>query len=171
MLPHEPVAPVSAEVSAELVAAVSVVHRVLRRAVRQSRKAEPLRPVESELLRLVELLPGLTVADAARRLRLAPNTVSSLVGRLSAEGLIDRRHCGTDGRLVMLTATSEARRRLGESRDLRAEQVSRALCALDPHDRRALAAGLPALRRLAEEVARMEEELSARQFQSCRKPR
>ena len=51
---------------------------------------EPLPTAQSELLRLVAARPGISVAEAARELRLAPNTVSTLVGRLADQGLLSR---------------------------------------------------------------------------------
>jgi len=55
------------------------VQRVTRRAVRGSAYAEPLPPARSELLRLTARRPGISVAEAAQELRLAPNSVSTMV--------------------------------------------------------------------------------------------
>ena len=72
--------------AAELLAAISAVRRTARQAVRKAWHEEPLPTAQSELLRLVADRPGITVAEAARELRLAPNTVSTLVGRLAEPG-------------------------------------------------------------------------------------
>jgi len=74
----------------ELLGATSAIRRIARRAARLVWQDEPLPPAQSELLRLVAAQPGLSVADAAHELRLAPNTVSTLVGRLTAAGLLGR---------------------------------------------------------------------------------
>jgi DNA-binding MarR family transcriptional regulator len=141
-------------VAAELLAAVSAVRRTTRRAVRAASVTEPLPPARSELLRLAARQPGITVAEAARELRLAPNTVSTMVGGLATQGLISRGRSSADGRTVRLTVTARARQRLSQWRDLRAELTGRALAGLPAHDQEALAAAIPALLRLAE---RMEE--------------
>ncbi len=76
--------------AADLMTAISVLRRAARRAARQAWARQPLPPAQSELLRLAAARPGITVADAAHELRLAPNTVSTLVGRLTGAGLLCR---------------------------------------------------------------------------------
>jgi DNA-binding MarR family transcriptional regulator len=88
--------------------------------------------------------PGICVADAAHELRLAPNTASTLVGRLAEQDLLHRS--------VRLTITGKARRRLEEWRDLRAELASEVLATMPAKDRHALAGAIPALLRLAERM-------------------
>ena len=136
--------------ASDLLTAISIVRRTVRRATRQAWQQDPLPPAQSELLRLAAGRPGITVADAAQELRLAPNTVSTLVGRLTAAGLLDRARGATDGRTALLTVTDKARQRIAEFRDLRAELASRALAGLSRTDQEALAAAAPALLRLAE---------------------
>ena len=140
--------------AADLMTAISVLRRAARRAARQAWARQPLPPAQSELLRLAAARPGITVADAAHELRLAPNTVSALVGRLTGAGLLCRERSAQDGRTALLTTTEKAGRRLAEFRDLRAELADRALDRLPEQDREALARAVPALLRLAE---RMEE--------------
>jgi DNA-binding MarR family transcriptional regulator len=147
-----PDAPAPQAFAAELLAAISAVRRTSRRAVRHASPAEPLPPARSELLRLTVSRPGITVAEAARELRLAPNTVSTIVGKLAADGLITRGRSSSDGRTVRLTATDQARQRLDRWRDLRAELAAQALAGLSPEDRAALGAAIPALMRLAERM-------------------
>ena len=135
--------------AADLLAAIGVIRRIARRAVRQAWAQQPLPPAQSELLRLAAARPGITVAEAARELRLAPNTVSTLVGRLTDAGLLSREKGTRDGRTAQLTATTKAARRITEFRDLRAELAGRALARLTDGDQEALAAAVPALLRLA----------------------
>jgi DNA-binding MarR family transcriptional regulator len=134
----------------EFLDAVGAVRRAVRRAARRSGPSEPLPVAQAELLRLTAATPGLTVAQAAAVLHLAPNTVSTLVGKLTEQGLLKRIPSSTDGRSVLLDATAKARRRLAERRDLRAELAGRALAGLSGEDRAALAAAIPAMLRLAE---------------------
>lgn len=135
--------------AAELVSAVSAFRRTLRRAARQASPVDPLPPAQSELLRLAAAQPTLTVAEAAAELRLAPNTISTLVSKLAAQGFLERSRGASDGRTVRLTVTEAARRRLAESRDRRAELAARALTALSREDVQLITAAVPALLRLA----------------------
>ena len=68
--------------AAELLAAMSAVRRTARRATHKVWTAEPLSSAPGELLHLVAARPGLSVAEAATELRLAPNAedVSALAG-------------------------------------------------------------------------------------------
>jgi DNA-binding MarR family transcriptional regulator len=145
------------DAAADLFTAISVIRRTARRAARNAWARQPLPPAQSELLRLAAARPGLTVADAATELRLAPNTVSTLVGRLTDAGLLNRERSAQDGRTALLTTTDQANQRLTEFRDLRSELAGRALAQLQEADRRALAAAVPALLRLAEQIEQIEQ--------------
>jgi DNA-binding MarR family transcriptional regulator len=147
-----PAAAAAQAAAADLFAAVSVIRRAARRAARQAWTQQPLPPAQSELLRLAAARPGITVADAAQELRLAPNTVSTLVGRLTDAGLLSRERGAQDARTAWLTATDKARRRLAEFRDLRAELAGQALVRLTAQDQQALARAVPALLCLAEHI-------------------
>jgi DNA-binding MarR family transcriptional regulator len=140
------------DTAADLFAAISVIRRTARRVARQAWTQQPLPPAQSELVRLAAARPGLTVAEAAQELRLAPNTISTLVGRLTDAGLLQRERSAQDGRTALLTITDKASRRLAEFRDLRAELAGRALTRLPDADRQALARAVPALLRLAEHM-------------------
>jgi DNA-binding MarR family transcriptional regulator len=143
----------SSREAAELLAAVSAVRRTARQAVRRAWRDEPLPTAQSELLRLVAARPGITVAEAARELRLAPNTVSTLVGRLAEQGLLGREKAPGDARLVRLNVTRRARQRIADWRDLRADLAQQAMAGLTAAERQHLADAVPALLRLAERLA------------------
>jgi DNA-binding MarR family transcriptional regulator len=140
--------------AAELLAAIGAVRRVARRAVGSTAGAQVLPPARSELLRLAARRPGIAVAEAAQELRLAPNSVSTMVSKLTEDGLLSRGRDAADGRSVRLTVTEAGAARIEQWRDIRAELASRAFEQLPPIDRQALNAAVPALTRLAE---RMEE--------------
>jgi DNA-binding MarR family transcriptional regulator len=156
---HEPERAALRSEAAELLAAISAVRRTSRRAVRHAWATEPLPTAQSELLRLIASRPGICVADAAHDLRLAPNTVSTLVGRLAEQNLLRRERSLPDSRSVRLTITEKARRRLAGWSDLRAELASEVLATLPEADRSTLAGAIPALMRLAGrlEPKRMED--------------
>ena len=138
--------------AAELLAAVGAVRRVARRAVRGSAASGSLPPARSELLRLAARRPGIGVAEAAHELRLAPNSVSTMVSQLAAAGLINRGRTEADGRSIRLTVTEAGAARVEQWRDMRAELAGRALDRLSSADRKAIRAAVPALSRLAEQM-------------------
>jgi DNA-binding MarR family transcriptional regulator len=145
--------PVANQEAADLLAAISAVRRTARQTVRRAWRDEPLPTAQSELLRLVAARPGISVAEAARELRLAPNTVSTLVGRLASQGLLGRERAVADARSVRLSVTGKAQQRITDWRDLRADLTQQAMAGLTAQDRRNLADAVPALLRLAERLA------------------
>ncbi len=135
-----------------MLAAIGAVRRIARRAVRTSLDAGALPPARSELLRLAARRPGIGVAEAAQELRLAPNSVSTMVSQLTEDGLLNRGRDAADGRSVRLTVTEAGAARIGQWQDIRADLAARALDRLAPGDRRALTAAVPALTRLARQM-------------------
>src|ERR1700733_1906456 len=140
--PPEPTAESARAEAAELLAAMGAVRRVARRAVRTASQAEPLPPARSELLRLAARRPGIGVAEAAAELRLAPNSVSTMVSKLTEDGLLSRDRGATDGRSVRLTVTEAGAARIEQWRDIRTDLAGRALGRLGEGRRRAPAAGV-----------------------------
>jgi DNA-binding MarR family transcriptional regulator len=138
--------------AAALLAAVGAVRRVARRAVRGSAAAGALPPARSELLRLAAQRPGIGVAEAAQELRLAPNSVSTMVSQLAAAGLLNRGRAEADGRSVRHTMTEAGAARVEQWKDIRSELAGRALERLSAADRKAIGAAVPALGRLAEQM-------------------
>jgi DNA-binding MarR family transcriptional regulator len=145
-------APDSKAVASELLAATAAIRRVVRRVVRHSATAQPLPPARSELLRLTVRQPGISVADAAHELRLAPNSVSTMVSQLTADGLLTRSRADSDGRSVRLAVTPAGAERVAQWHDIRADVAGRALDLISEPDRQAILAAIPALRRLAEQM-------------------
>ena len=138
--------------AAELVAELAALRRVLRRRTRTAVGEPVLSAAEAELLRLVAARPGLRVGDAAAALRLAPNTVSTLVGRLVALELVATGRDESDRRVVCLQPTPGARQRLRRWRDERTYLVDEALAELPAADRRRLEQALPVLADLVERL-------------------
>ena len=138
--------------AAELLAAMGAVRRATRHAARGSTDAVALPPARSELLRLAARRPGIGVAEAAQELRLAPNSVSTMVSKLAEDGLLSRGRVASDGRSVRLTVTEAGAARVEEWRDIRLDLAARAIGLLPAEDHKALAAVVPALTRLAEQM-------------------
>ena len=126
---------------------------IQRLIVRRSQQGEGdlrLRGAQIGLIRLVRAKPGIGVSAAAKELHLAGNSVSTLVNQLVAVGLLERTTAAEDRRAVHLTVTPAAVERLLDWDARRTDLVRNQVAALDQEDRAALAASVPALRRLAQ---------------------
>jgi DNA-binding MarR family transcriptional regulator len=134
----------------ELLDAVSALRRALRRDVERPAELARLTGAQLELMRVVRRLPGITVSDAAAELRVAPNTVSTLVRQLAEAGLLERRVDPSDRRVGRLDLKPGMRRKVEAWRRHRTEMVERAVASLTPTERRRLEQALPVLVTVAE---------------------
>jgi DNA-binding MarR family transcriptional regulator len=134
----------------ELLEAVSALRRAVRRDVERPAELARLTGAQLELMRVVRRSPGLTVSDAAAELRVAPNTVSTLVRQLVEAGLLERRVDPSDRRVGRLDLKPGMRRKVEAWRRHRAETMERALASLTPTERRRLEQALPVLVTIAE---------------------
>src|SRR5437879_3004114 len=100
------------ELGDELMAVVIALRRVVRRRLGQGDFDPPLRGAQVELLRTVQKEPGIGVLAPARSLRLATNSVSTLVNQLVEKGMLRREVDPDDRRAVRLSLTDAAARRL-----------------------------------------------------------
>jgi DNA-binding MarR family transcriptional regulator len=146
--------PRTAGLASDLLTVVGPLQRLLRRRVREDWPLEPLPTAQIDMLRAVKSRPGLTVGEAAFELRIAPNTASTLVNQLVAAGLIVRRQDEVDRRSIRLALTAAAEARISAWHDRRHELVHQALDRLNGEERAAIAAAMPALRRLRETLDR-----------------
>jgi DNA-binding MarR family transcriptional regulator len=101
------------------VIAVAEFRAALRAFLRQSERIarrSGLTPQRYLLLLMIKGSPDrserTTVTELVRRLQLAQSTVTELVGRAEASGLIAREQSGLDGRVAHLRLTPEGERRL-----------------------------------------------------------
>ncbi|MEU1799610.1 MarR family transcriptional regulator [Streptomyces sp. NPDC019937] len=128
------------------------VQRLIRRRLRAGMAEPRLRGAQVELLRLVMARPGIRVSAAAKELYLAGNSVSTLVNQLVKAGYLHRETDPEDRRSALLTATPAAVARLREWQARRGALVREQVARLSESDRASLAAAVPALRRLAENL-------------------
>jgi DNA-binding MarR family transcriptional regulator len=142
----------------ELMTVNAAMRRVVRRRLREDAPSR-LRPTQVELMVVVGRNPGISVAAAARELRLADNSVSTLVNQLLTAGMLRRETDPGDRRAVRLELTPAAQRHIADWRDRRARMVGARMADLSDDDRAAIGAALPALRRL---VAGLQTEPEAR---------
>ncbi|HEY1369190.1 MAG TPA: MarR family winged helix-turn-helix transcriptional regulator [Gaiellaceae bacterium] len=136
--------------AAELVHVLAGLRRMLRRRTQTAVGPPGLSSAEAELLRLVGRQPGLRVGEAAATLRLAPNTVSTVVRRLTSLGLLDAGREPDDRRAVSLRLSADGSRRVARWRDERTQLLAASLEGLSTSDRRTLTRALPVLTRVVE---------------------
>jgi len=138
----------SSVVADELLSAMAALRRGTRLAGRPAELSE-LTGAQLDLLRLVRRRPGVSVADAAAELRLAPNTVSTLVRRLKDAGLLLRHADRTDRRVARLELSPETALEVERFRDRRIALLASAIAELRPAERRRLEGASAILGRLA----------------------
>jgi DNA-binding MarR family transcriptional regulator len=109
-----------------------------------------------DLVRVILRRPGVSVNEAAEELRLAPNTVSTLVRQLTDQNMVIRRADPADRRVARLDLTPTMRRKVAAFRDRRVGTLVAAMTRLSVRDQRRLTDAVELLGRLAEEL--LEEE-------------
>ena len=154
MRPVSAIAPTETQrrVADELLTALSAIRRATRRSSSRPAELSSLTTAQLELARVVRRNPGISIAGAAEAMRLAPNTVSTLVGDLAAAGLLVRRTDPHDRRVARLELTEGWKRKIDAWRDRRVAAVDAALRRLPAEERRRLERALPALARLGAEL-------------------
>jgi DNA-binding MarR family transcriptional regulator len=130
---------------AELFSVVGRFRRQLRRSTGGGFDAAGLTQSQGEMLRLVGRQPGISVREAATELGLVPNTASTLVSKLSADGLLIRTVDVGDRRVGRLRLTEPAQRIADESRAARRAALSTVLDELDSGQLDSLESGLEVL--------------------------
>jgi DNA-binding MarR family transcriptional regulator len=133
------------DLAAELFATVGRFRRQARRSGGRPAIGTGLPESQAELLRLVGRQPGISVRHAAAELGLAANTASTLVSRLSADGLLVRTVDPDDRRVGRLRLTDSAQRFADESRAARRAALGAALERLDPEEIERLTLGIAVL--------------------------
>jgi DNA-binding MarR family transcriptional regulator len=142
--------------AADLPPALGAFRRGMRRALGGGSPFGPLSGAQAELVRLVRHQPGVSVTAAAAELRLAANTVSTLVGQLAAAGLLIREPDPADRRVARLRLTDRAAAEARRWRDRQSLAMVAALGRLPASQLQALTEALPALAALTEQLARAE---------------
>jgi DNA-binding MarR family transcriptional regulator len=132
----------------DLFSAFASIRRSARLAGRPAELAN-LTGAQLDLVRLVRRRPNVSVAEAAAELRLAPNSVSTLVRQLTDSGLLVRRVDAADRRIARLELTPDTAREVGRFRDRRVALLASAIAELRPADRRRLEVAVPILAGLA----------------------
>lgn len=145
------------DLAGELLATAGRFRRQVRRSGGAPRIGVGLPESQAELLRLIGRQPGISVRQAATELSLAPNTASTLVSRLTADGLLVRTTDPADRRVGRLRLTASAQRLADESRAGRRAALGAVLARLDEDQLHRLRDGIGVLA----EVTRMLHEEEA----------
>jgi DNA-binding MarR family transcriptional regulator len=119
--------------------------RQLRRSAGRGLDSARLTESQSELLWLVGRRPGISVSVAATELGLVPNTASTLVSKLVANGLLIRTVDETDRRACQLRLAEPTQQIVDASRAARRALMSEVLGELDGDQIEALIKGLEVL--------------------------
>lgn len=127
---------------------IARLRRAMRRAARVSDPGNPLSVAQLELLSCLAENPGARPSQVARLLRLAPNSVTTLVNGLRARDLITRADGNGDRRTVSLTLTPTGDQAVRQWHTNNAVILRKALNDLHPAWQHLLTAALPALREL-----------------------
>lgn len=135
-----------------LVDHVGALRRSIRKASGPSWPPRALTNAQIDLVRVVRGQPGISVAEAASELRLAPNTVSTLVSQLTEAGYVTRAADEKDRRIARLRLTESAAERFRAWSDERHHVVTDAIAALPAARRKSLAKALPVLLDLADRL-------------------
>jgi DNA-binding MarR family transcriptional regulator len=130
---------------AQLFNVVGRFRRQLRRSTGSGFDTIGVTQSQAEMLRLVGRQPGISVREAATELALVPNTASTLVSKLAADGLLIRTVDADDRRVGRLRLTEPAQRIADESRAERRAALSEVLDELDPGRLESLERGLEVL--------------------------
>ena len=135
----------SPDVVAEVFGVVGRFRRQLRRSAGRGFDSARLTESQSELLWLVGRRSGISVRAAAAELGLVPNTASTLVSKLVANGLLVRAVDETDRRACQLRLAEPTQQIVDASRAARRSLMSEVLGELDDDQIEALTKGLEVL--------------------------
>ncbi len=134
---------------------IARLRRALRRGARVADPGNPLAVAQLELLSALTEHPGARPGQLARLLNMRPNTVTTIVNTLAAQGMVTRAAADADRRAVELTATDTGFHAVHAWQATNAAVLHLALSTLPAPQRRALAAAAPALNALAQAVDRL----------------
>jgi DNA-binding MarR family transcriptional regulator len=133
----------------ELLSAMASIRRSGRLVAARPAELSALTGAQIDLVRIVRRRPGISVSEAAAELRLAGNTVSTLVRQLTASGLLVRTADAADRRIARLALTPEMQQAVGAFRDRRVAVLASAMQELPAADRTLLADAVALIGRLA----------------------
>lgn len=147
---------------------IARLRRALRRGARVADPGNTLAVAQLELLGALAEHPGARPGQLARLLNMRPNTVTTIVNALTAQGLVARVTAAGDRRAVELTVTGSGQQAVLAWQATNAAVLHLALSTLPGRQQRALAAAAPALHALARAIDRLADVPAAPPGQEAR---
>jgi len=136
---------------AELIAAEALFVSTVRLARRLRQLSDTrLTPSQHSAMMSIRRHGPLTLGELAEHERVAQPTTSRVVAKLEADGLVRRLADPEDGRIVRVVTTPSGAELLDAARSRKVAWIAEHLAGLEPADRDAVVAALPALQRLQE---------------------
>lgn len=108
---------------------------------------------QQSALAMIELHGPIALGDLARIEDVSAPTISRIVAKLEAQGLVERTSDPDDRRVARVAMTAVGSCTLAEARALRNEWLAACLSSLPPEDARAVLSAIGPLERLAEAAA------------------
>ncbi|MTD16564.1 MarR family transcriptional regulator [Nakamurella sp. YIM 132087] len=150
MVPPSNDAPAVGAVDVDQVAALRTAVVILSRRMRYQTIGQEISPSEMAVLGRVKRDGPLTPGALARGEHVQPPSMTRLLERLEAQGLVRRDPDPDDRRQVLVSVTQAALEFIEQTKTVRAEWLSGQLAGLDEADRAAVLAAAGPLLRLAE---------------------
>ena len=119
------------------------------RRLRATRPVGELTPGQFSVLGSLDLAGALTPRELADSERVRPPTITKIVAKLEAQGLVQRTPHPTDGRQVILSPTERGQAVLEQSRQAREAWLAQRLAELSPEERATLREASRILERIA----------------------
>ena len=142
-------APATAKPDAALAGSLRDAIGRLGRRMRAERAESDLSLGQWAALRTLDRHGPMTPTELAAHEKVQPPSMTKIVAALEAHGYVTRTPDPVDRRQVVVAASQAGLALLADDRRRRDKWVSQRLTALDPSDRAALAAALPALEKLS----------------------
>lgn len=126
----------------EILVALRRITRAIDLHSKQLEKSAGLTVPQLLVLQALDEAEHLSVSDIARQVNLSQGTVTSVLERMAAKGLVDRVRDTEDRRRVRISLSSEGRTRLQASPDLLQESFMQRFGQLEPWEQKMLTAAV-----------------------------
>ncbi|MFC7343524.1 MarR family winged helix-turn-helix transcriptional regulator [Saccharopolyspora griseoalba] len=158
------------DTAAELSRLLGPLRRSVLRATRGAEGLPDLPEAQIELLRTLATAGPLGPGEAARRMGVANSTVSNLVRAMGTADLVRRERSPEDFRAVRLAPTETALDFLDRYDRTSTAALAEAIARLPPDEREALAAAIPVLAHLAEDLDGRRSQVLRCSARRCEQP-
>lgn len=126
----------------EILVALRRITRAIDLHSKQLEKSAGLTVPQLLVLQALDEAHHLSVSDIARQVNLSQGTVTSVLERMAAKGMVDRVRDPDDRRRVRISLSEEGRRRLQASPDLLQESFMQRFGRLEPWEQKMLTAAV-----------------------------